>query len=179
MEKRVYSNPLVKDKITFIKTAKETGGEYTLLEVELAPGGGTPMHAHTSFDEEFIPVEGTLGIRVEKTKYLLHPRESAIAPIGKFHRFYNPGKTPIRFLVRITPSCESFEYALKISYGLAEDGKVNKKGIPKSFAHVSLLTTMADTVLPGFLSIILPLIRWKARMAVKKGIDKELINKYC
>ena len=43
MEKRVFSNPHVKDKITFIKTSKETAGEYTMIEVELAAGGGTPL----------------------------------------------------------------------------------------------------------------------------------------
>jgi len=62
MEKRVFSNPHVKDKITFIKTSKETAGEYTMIEVELAAGGGTPLHAHTSFDEQFIPVAKVLKI---------------------------------------------------------------------------------------------------------------------
>src|SRR4029077_17278008 len=105
--------------------------------------------------------------------------KSAVAPVGKFHRFYNPGKRPIKFMVRITPSCEGFEHSLKIGYGLAEDGKSNNKGIPKSFTHVALLTTMADTVLPGVLSLILPVIRWKAKQAIRKGVDKELISKYC
>jgi mannose-6-phosphate isomerase-like protein (cupin superfamily) len=179
MEKRVFSNPHVKDKVTFVKTSKETGGEYSLLELELAPGGGTPLHAHTSFDEQFTAIDGVVGIVVEKNKILISPGESATAPLGKFHRFYNPGKTSIRFEVKIVPSCESFENSLKIAYGLAEDGKANKKGIPKSFSHLALLTTMADTVLPGALSLILPVIRWKAKQAIKKGIDQELIKKYC
>ena len=179
MEKRVFTNPNVQDKVTFIRTSRETCGEYTLVEVELAPNGGTPMHAHTSFDEEFTAIEGVVGIRVEKRKLLLNPGKSAIAPVGKFHRFYNPGKRPIRFAVKIKPSCEGFENALKISYGLAEDGKATKAGVPKSFTHMALLTTMADTVLPGILSLLLPVLRWKARKAIRKGIDKELISKYC
>jgi len=179
MEKRVFSNPHVKDKVTFVKTSKETGGEYTLLEVELGPGGGTPLHAHTSFDEQFTAIDGVLGIVVEKNKVLLRPGQSTSALVGKFHRFYNPGKGNIRFAVKITPSCEGFENSLKIAYGLAEDGKANKKGIPKSFSHMALLTTMADTVLPGALSMIVPVMKWKARRAIKKGIYKELVEKYC
>src|SRR5262245_20393664 len=146
MERRVFSNPHVKDKVTFLRTSKETDGKYTLLEVELGPGGGTPLHAHTSFDEEFTAVDGVLGIIVNKDRVYLRSGKSAVAPVGKFHRFYNPGKKPIRFMVKISPSCEGFEHSLKIGYGLAEDGQSNKKGIPKSFTHVALLTTMADTV---------------------------------
>lgn len=60
--RRVFHNPKVKDKVTVLKSADQTKGQYILLEVELAPGGGTPKHYHTSFDETFIPMEGTVGL---------------------------------------------------------------------------------------------------------------------
>lgn len=179
MEKRVFQNPLIKDKITFLKTSKETNGEYTLVEVELAVGGGNNLHAHTTFDEEFIPVEGTLGIDLGKTPLRLTPGEKAIAPVGKWHRFYNPGTEPIRFHVKITPSNEGFENCLKIAYGLADDGKVNKSGVPTNFAHLSILLTMSDTRLPGIYSLIHPVMHWKAKQARKKGIEQQLVQQYC
>ena len=37
---RRYYHPLQKDYATFLKTSEETGGEFTLIEVEVAPGGG-------------------------------------------------------------------------------------------------------------------------------------------
>jgi hypothetical protein len=37
IQKRVFENPVFGDKATFLKTADETGGAYTLLEIELAP----------------------------------------------------------------------------------------------------------------------------------------------
>ena len=38
--KRRYYHPFQKDYATFLKTSEETGGEYTLIEVEVASGGG-------------------------------------------------------------------------------------------------------------------------------------------
>lgn len=45
-EKRRYYNPIQKDYATFLETSEETGGEFTLIEIEVAPGGGTPPHYH-------------------------------------------------------------------------------------------------------------------------------------
>jgi quercetin dioxygenase-like cupin family protein len=178
MEKRVYENPLIKDKVTFLKTSRETNGAYTLVEVELAVGGGNGLHAHNSFSEEFIPLQGSLGVDVEKEKITIDPGQTAIAPIGSWHRFYNPGNTVIRFQVKLIPGSEGFENGLKIAYGLAGDGKTNKKGVPKSFTHIAVLTTLTDTILPGFLSLIQPILNRKGRKAMNNGIVKELINKY-
>ena len=36
---RIY-NPIQKDYVTFLETSDETGGEHTLIEIEVAPGGG-------------------------------------------------------------------------------------------------------------------------------------------
>ena len=38
---RRYYHPIQKDYATFLETSEETGGEYSLIEVEVAPGGGT------------------------------------------------------------------------------------------------------------------------------------------
>ena len=39
MERKIY-NPIQKGTVIFLKTAADTNGEYTLVEVELADGGG-------------------------------------------------------------------------------------------------------------------------------------------
>lgn len=179
MEKRVFENPLIKDKVTLVKTSRETKGAYTLIEVELLAGGGNSMHYHSSFAEEFTALEGVVGIDLKKEKLKLLPGQSATAPKGKLHRFYNPGNETIRFLVKLTPGHERFENGLKIAYGLAADNKTNKNGIPKNMSHLALLLTMTDTSLPGFISVIQPFLKWKAKQAVKKGIDRELVKLYC
>lgn len=179
MQKRVFENPLIRDKVTVIKTSSETNGKYVLVEVALQPGGGNNMHYHTSFSEEFIAVEGTLGVDAGKKKNIrLQPGEQAIVPIKQLHRFYNPGKEVIRFHVKLVPAKDDFLKGLSIGYGLAADGLTSKSGIPKSIAHLALLLDLTDTRLPGLFSLLNPIIRSSARRARKKGIDKALLEKY-
>jgi mannose-6-phosphate isomerase-like protein (cupin superfamily) len=178
MKKRVFENPLIKDKVTVLKTTSEANGKYVLVEVELQPGGGNDLHYHTSFSEEFTAVAGILGIDVGKKILRLHPGEQAIAPVKQLHRFYNPGKEVIRFQVKIVPPKDNFLKGLSIGYGLAADGLTTNKGIPKKFAHLALLLDLTDTRLPGMLSLLNPIIKSSARRARKKGIDKQLIEKY-
>jgi quercetin dioxygenase-like cupin family protein len=178
MKKRVFENPLIKDKVTVLKTASESGGKYVLVEVELQPGGGNNMHYHTSFSEEFTAVEGILGVDAGKKKMRLHPGEQAIVPIKQLHRFYNPGKEVIRFYVKVVPPKDNFLKGLSIGYGLAADGLTSKSGIPKSIAHLALILDLTDTRLPGLLSLLNPIIRSSARRARKKGIDKALFERY-
>jgi hypothetical protein len=41
-ERRRYYHPEQKDYATFLETSEETGGERTLIEIEVAPGGDDP-----------------------------------------------------------------------------------------------------------------------------------------
>jgi quercetin dioxygenase-like cupin family protein len=130
--KRVFYNPQIKDKVTVLKTAEETNGDYLLVEVELAAGGGTPQHYHKTFNETFMAVDGVLGVDVGKKKLRLQKGETATAPMNEVHRFYNPGQSTIRFQVKIAPAQNRFLEALSIGYGLAGDGKTNNKGVQKA-----------------------------------------------
>jgi mannose-6-phosphate isomerase-like protein (cupin superfamily) len=77
---RRYYHPLQKDYATFLKTSEETGGEYTLIEVEVAPGGGNTPHYHKTYAEHFEVLEGVLEVTVGGETRALHPGEKAVAP---------------------------------------------------------------------------------------------------
>ena len=177
--KRVFYNPGVKDKVTVLKTADETNNDHILVEVELAAGGGTPKHYHTTYNETFIPIEGVLGVDVGKKKLRLQGKETATANRKEVHRFYNPGTTPIRFQVKIFPAENRFLESLCIGYGLADDGKTNDKGIPKKFDHLAVLMEHADSRFTGFLSLVEPFLLRRARKARARGVMKELLEQYC
>lgn len=81
--------------------------------------------------------------------------------------------------VLLEPGKTGFETALQVAYGLARDGRTNRKGIPKSLYHMALIIRWSDTNLPGIFHWMEPVMVWLARRAEKKGIDKELVAAYC
>ncbi|MDQ3842887.1 MAG: cupin domain-containing protein [Bacteroidota bacterium] len=179
MDKRVFENPVIGDRVTFLKTSEETNGAYTLLEIDLIAKGGNALHYHRSFSETFTTVEGELSLQAGNEHKVLKPGASyTIAPM-QVHRFYNAGDKPIRFQVEFRLGHAGFENSMKIAYGLARDGLTDKKSVPKKFSHMALLITMSDTNIPGFLSLLMPLFKWKAKQADMKKVYSELIAKYC
>lgn len=127
--RRIY-NPVQKDYATFLKTAVETAGELSLLEVELAPHGGNNLHFHPYFSEGFEVLEGELNVQMEKEICVLQVGEKAVVPPNTNHRFFSTSDQPTRFLVEIRPGHTGFENGLRIIYGLAEDGQLNPQGLP-------------------------------------------------
>ena len=73
--KRRYYHPGQKDYATFLQTSEETGGERTLIEIELAPGGGNQPHYHLTYDEHFEVPEGALEVQLGKASRTLRPGE--------------------------------------------------------------------------------------------------------
>jgi hypothetical protein len=118
-ERGRYYHPIQKDYATFLRTSEETGGEYTLIEVEVAPGGGTPPHYHKTYDEHFEVLEGTLEVLLGKEK--AHPATWTEArSLRKTHGIASitrPEK-PTTFLVELRPGKVGFEKAVKAGYGL-------------------------------------------------------------
>jgi quercetin dioxygenase-like cupin family protein len=72
MERIIY-NPIQKDQVTFLKTSGDTNGAYTLVEVELADGGGVGLHYHKTYSETFDCIEGELQVQLGKKTYSLNP----------------------------------------------------------------------------------------------------------
>lgn len=177
--KRTIVNPVIGDSTTFVKTAAETGGDYTEVLVTLQPGGGTPGHYHKNIVETFTVLEGTLGVEMAGKKHLLSSQEVITVPVGVVHRFFNPGDQPVKFRTVTFPGCEGFENSLRILYGLAADGLTNQQAIPRSFVHLSLVAVMSDMQLPGLMRLLTPLIRRIAARARRAGLEEELLHKYC
>ncbi len=175
--KRTFENPVFGDKATILKSGSETNGECTLLEVEVAPGGGNSPHAHNAFTEKFHILHGELEVRIRNKKHILRQGDVAVVPSRASHHFTNSTSKTTTFLVELRPAQPGFEKAIAIAYGLALDGKVNKKGIPKKFAHVCILTVMSGTTPSGIFKLFMPLFHLIAKRSRNK--EAALVNRYC
>ncbi|MBS9523143.1 cupin domain-containing protein [Litoribacter alkaliphilus] len=178
---RTITNPIFDDKVTFLKTSEETNREYTLLEIELAPKGGNPLHFHTCYTETFTAKEGQLEVKQEGGKSkILQPGESYKVAIMEPHGFHNPNDDKITFHVKLEPGQKGFEDSIRIMYGLAHDGLADKRGLPKDLATNFILAEMGNMESPAFIfKLLSPLGKYMAKKAIKKGKKKELLEMYC
>lgn len=176
--RRVFVNPIFKDRAIVLENVEETGGKYMLGELEIAPGGGNYMHTHSAFEETFTAVKGTLGIGLKDKKLFLKPGESITVPLHTPHHFFNPGKERITCHVKFVPGHEGFVKGLAIGYGLAADSKTNSEGIPKSLMHLALLIVLTDTKPTGIMGMLFPFFKWLAYRAKKNGTEQALLEKY-
>ncbi len=177
MRKRVFHNPVIGDKVTLVKTTEETKGEYTLIEVEVVPGGGNALHTHDSYSEKFTVIEGRLSVNLYGTVHQVEAGESATVPVKAAHCFMNNTRKPVKFLVEFRPAQPGFEKAIAIGYGLAADGLVTKKSMPKNIIHAAILVVLSDTSPTGFVKLLIPIFRVIALFSRKT--EAELVNKYC
>src|SRR3954447_22481591 len=68
------ANEITGETITFLETAADTNGEYTLIEVTVAPGGGVPMaHVHPNQSETFEVVAGRLSLKAGRDRLEAEP----------------------------------------------------------------------------------------------------------
>jgi quercetin dioxygenase-like cupin family protein len=179
MEKRKYINPAINDSATFIKTSEETGGAFTLMEIELGKSDGPPLHFHRAFSEKFEVKEGLLYMQVGKEKKKLNVGDSVLVPAGTPHRFYNETNDNVRFHITLVPGHTGMENFIKIFYGLAADGLTDKKGKPKNFSHLAVALSISDSNAAGLMSLLSPVIRTVAKRAKKNGTEKWLFDRYC
>lgn len=175
--RRIY-NPVQKDYVTFLKTSDETGGKCTLVEVELAPGGGVGIHYHKTYSERFECLEGILGVQAGKTIHQLRQGESVTAEPLVNHRFFNSSAAVARFRVELRPASKGFEQSLQVAYGLARDGETNRKGLPKNPLALAWLFDISESNLPGWRSIFGFILRRQAAKARRTGLDKVLVENY-
>lgn len=133
----VIENPVIGDRVVFLRTTSETSGE--LLEFDIfarAGAQGPPEHVHPTSAERFEVLRGTLRARVAGVESVVETGDSIDVPAGTLHTWWNSGADEVQVRVQITPAgrMESF---LETIYALASTGRTNAKGIP-SFLQLAV-----------------------------------------
>jgi quercetin dioxygenase-like cupin family protein len=84
-------------------SGSETGGRYSIWEIDVAPNNGPPMHRHSREDEAFYVLEGEFSFPYGNSKIKAGKGEFAYVPRGEFHTYKNVGSSAGKLLVVITP----------------------------------------------------------------------------
>jgi quercetin dioxygenase-like cupin family protein len=139
-------NSATGEELTFLQTAASTNGEYVEVVAVVQPGGAVAAaHVHPKQSETFTAIEGTLDLRVGKQRIRLTQGESATVEAGTAHKFWNAGDEPIMFHCTISPALQ-FESLIESMFGLARDGKTNKKGMPNPVRMAVIARAHRDVI---------------------------------
>jgi mannose-6-phosphate isomerase-like protein (cupin superfamily) len=162
----ILTNPVTKERMTFLKTAQETNGEYVLIELHAEPGAVVAAaHVHPTQTETFEVVKGRLGAKVGRTTVEVGAGEVFVAPPKVAHKWWNAGEECLVFRCEVRPALE-FERLIETMFSLAADGKTNEKGMPNPLR-------LAVIAAHHFDDVQLPLVpTWMQKAALALGAPR-------
>lgn len=148
------------ERVTFLATAADTGGELLRMELILEPGGAVPVaHVHPRQEERFAVRGGLLGWHLDGQEGTASPGEVLVVAPGVVHRVWNAGDERTKAIVEFQPALATeawFE-----AYGaLAAAGKLDSTGMPRLLDAAVILARM-----PGVLYAASPPV-WLQRVGL-------------
>jgi quercetin dioxygenase-like cupin family protein len=142
----VLENPVTGEVLRFLETAADTGGENTLVEAVVAPGGFVAAaHLHPFQRETFTILTGTVAFRSGGEEIVAGPGETIVVAPNTAHTFRNAGDTDLVFRCKVEPALQ-FERLIETMFALARDGKTNGKGMPNPFRLAVIAKAHFDDV---------------------------------
>jgi quercetin dioxygenase-like cupin family protein len=159
----ILTNPVTKERMTFLKTSAETNGEYVLIELSAAPGAVVAAaHVHPSQTETFEVLSGKLGAKLGRKRVEARAGDVVVVPPRVAHTWWNAGEDTLVFRCEVRPAL-AFEQLIETMFGLAADGKTSRKGMPNPLRLAVIANHHLDDVQ-------LPVVpRWMQKAALAVG----------
>lgn len=126
----VYANPVTGERVVVLTDAREHPEQALVSHLFIRPGGRVAAaHSHPTVDERFLVMRGQVGFLIGDEKRTLGPGEGAAVPAGAVHDWWQVGDEEAQVMVEVCPGVR-FGQMVGSMFGLARDGKVNRKGLP-------------------------------------------------
>jgi mannose-6-phosphate isomerase-like protein (cupin superfamily) len=93
----------------FKALAEQDGGDFSLMERTLPPGGRRPPpHRHTNCSEAYFVLDGLVSVTVEQEELTVGPEGFVLVPRGTAHTFGNAAGHEARLLVIHAPAMDAY-----------------------------------------------------------------------
>jgi quercetin dioxygenase-like cupin family protein len=165
---QILDNPISGERIIFRQTAADTDGELLAIDLVLAADGQVPgAHVHPSQEERFEVVSGTMKFRLGHKKITARAGDVVVVPAGSVHRFANAGDEPAHVRVEVRPALK-MEQLFETTVALAQEGRTNRKGMPRPLDLALFVREYQDEVrapfppAPVVKAVMAPLV-WMAK----------------
>lgn len=161
-------NPVTGERAVVRIGTDETAGELLVVDLYLRPGGAViGEHVHPAIEEHFTVLKGRVGMRLGGVKSVADLGVRIHAPARVPHEWWNDGPEEALIRVEVRPA-RRFEEMIANVFGLAQDGKVNRRGVPhllqlavfaREFDDVMRLTKPPRVVQRVLFGMLAPLAR--------------------
>ena len=127
---QVFENPATGEHVVILTDPEAHEHGALVAHLTVHPGGRVAVaHLHPTIRERFHVIEGEVGFLLGKEERVLGPGEVAEVPPGTVHDWWQVGERDAQVVVEVDPGARFVEMVGTI-FGLARDGKVDKKGMP-------------------------------------------------
>lgn len=142
----VHLNPVTGERVVVRISPKDTGEDFLVADLYIRPGGAVVgEHVHPALEEKFTVIRGQVGFSVDGHKDIAGPGRTLVVLPGRAHDWWNAGPDEALVRVEIRPGARFQQMVMNI-YGLARDGKTNRKGMPNLFQLALISQEFADVV---------------------------------
>ena len=115
---QTVENPMTGERITFLETAADTGGEVLVMESRWTrPGHRATEHVHPGMEERWHVLEGRAAFRIGDEEYEIGPGEEAVAPAGTPPLAWNPSDEQVRRRMEMRPALRWEEFVERLCAG--------------------------------------------------------------
>jgi mannose-6-phosphate isomerase-like protein (cupin superfamily) len=141
-----FENPMTGEYGYIRIGTQESHGELLVADLHVRVGGAVlGAHLHPTLDEKFTVLQGKIGYLLGEKKGVLQAGQSAELPRGVVHDWWNAGNEEARVIVEVRPAAR-FEQMVITLFGLALEGKTNKKGVPNPLQLAVIAQEFADVI---------------------------------
>ena len=123
-------NPRTGQRMVFLETASETNGEQVRIDTYNPPTGvAEPEHVHPFQESGAEVISGSLRFRVGGQERSVKAGETITIAANTPHNFWNDGEKEAHAVQWFRPALKTDRF-FETFFGLAQDGKLNDKGLP-------------------------------------------------
>ena len=127
----MFENPVTGERVVVLTDPLDHPNRVLVSHLFVRPGGRVAVeHFHPTITERFHVMRGRIGFLVDGRERVLGAGEAAhVAPRVR-HDWWQVGEEEAQVIVEVDPG-DRFVEMVGTFFGLARDGKVGRKGIPK------------------------------------------------
>jgi len=139
-------NPRTGQRMVFLETGEETNGELVRIDTFNPPTGvPEPEHVHPFQESGAEVLSGSLRFHMNGRERSVKAGESITIPANTPHNFWNHGEEVAHAVQWFRPALKTDRF-FETFFGLAQDGKLNEKGLPSFFQLAVMVPRFGDEI---------------------------------